>query len=73
MTTISNADPEWVAQPERGATAVIKLIVWIALRLGRPAARLILYPICLYFMIFSSGTRAASRTYLSRALGRRPG
>lgn len=73
MTTISNADPEWVARPERGATAVIKLIVWIALRLGRPAAMLILYPICLYFMVFSSGTRAASRTYLSRALGRRPG
>jgi len=44
----------------------------MALRLGRPAARLLLYPICLYFLIFSVRARAASRDYLARVLGRRP-
>ena len=35
---------EWAARPERGALPLIKLGVWIALRLGRRAARLFLYP-----------------------------
>jgi len=52
---------------------LIKFIVWVALRLGRPAARLILYPICLYFLIFSNASRHASRDYLARVLGRKPG
>jgi predicted LPLAT superfamily acyltransferase len=41
--------------------------------LGRPAARLLLYPICLYFLAFSSRARTASSRYLSRALGRKSG
>jgi predicted LPLAT superfamily acyltransferase len=45
----------------------------VALRLGRPAARLILYPICLYFLIFSNASRRASRDYLARVLARKPG
>jgi predicted LPLAT superfamily acyltransferase len=49
------------------------LFVWIALRLGRPAARLLLYPICLYFLTVSGRSRSASRDYLARALGRAPG
>jgi predicted LPLAT superfamily acyltransferase len=66
------ASPEWVARPERSNTLAIRLIVWIALTLGRPVARLLLYPICLYFLIFSSAARAASGSYLRRALGRKP-
>ena len=48
-------------------------MVWVALSLGRPAARLLLYPICLYYVLFSAKARRASREYLSRVLGQRPG
>jgi predicted LPLAT superfamily acyltransferase len=64
---------EWVARPERSSVAAIRFIVWVALRLGRPAARLLLYPICLYFVVFSRKPRRASAKFLERALGRRPG
>jgi predicted LPLAT superfamily acyltransferase len=63
---------EWVARRERGALPLIKLGVWIALRLGRRAARLFLYPICLYFLISSPAASRSSRAYLARVLGRRP-
>jgi predicted LPLAT superfamily acyltransferase len=43
----------------------------MTLRLGRPVARLFLYPICLYFVLFSGGTQRISREYLLRIL-RRP-
>jgi predicted LPLAT superfamily acyltransferase len=65
--------PEWITRPERSNTVALRLIVWIALKLGRPAARLLLYPICLYFMIVSRQTRAASKEYLRRVLDRKPG
>ena len=64
--------PRWIAQRERGQTLAIRLIVWIALSLGRRAARVLLYPICLYFLMFSIGARTASRLYLRRVLGREP-
>lgn len=64
---------EWLAQRERGTVSAIQFMVWVALRLGRPAARLLLYPICLYFLAFSHGTRGAALGYLTRALARRPG
>jgi predicted LPLAT superfamily acyltransferase len=63
---------EWVTRPERGSLKLIKLGVWIALHLGRRAARLFLYPICLYFLASSPAATRSSRTYLARVLGRRP-
>jgi predicted LPLAT superfamily acyltransferase len=72
MTTAPGTVPQWLAQSERGTVTIIRLIVWIALRLGRPAARALLYPICLYYMIFAPGRRTASAMYLARVLGRRP-
>jgi predicted LPLAT superfamily acyltransferase len=65
--------PEWITRPERSNTVALRLIVWIALKLGRPTARLLLYPICLYFMILSRQTRAASKKYLRKVLEREPG
>lgn len=65
--------PEWVARPERSNTLVIRFIAWVALALGRPVARLLLYPICLYFLVFSIRARSASSQYLSRILGRKAG
>jgi predicted LPLAT superfamily acyltransferase len=48
----------------------LRLILWIALHLGRGAARLVLYPITLYFLIKARPQRIGSRRFLARALGR---
>ncbi len=64
--------PEWAVRPERGNTLALRFIVWVALTLGRRAARGLLYPACAYFVIFSHKARAASRDYLRRALAREP-
>jgi predicted LPLAT superfamily acyltransferase len=48
----------------------LRLILWIALNLGRPIARLCLYPITLYFLLTAPTQRRTSRRYLTRALGR---
>ncbi|EXJ16233.1 LpxL/LpxP family acyltransferase [Imhoffiella purpurea] len=61
---------QWTAQRERGSRGSLRLIRWIGLRLGRPAARAFLYPITLYFLIKAKPQRLASRLYLTRALGR---
>jgi predicted LPLAT superfamily acyltransferase len=61
---------EWLMRRERGSLSVMKFCVWIALRLGRRAARLFLYPVCLYFFLSSPASSTASRAYLARVLGR---
>jgi predicted LPLAT superfamily acyltransferase len=65
--------PEWMAAPERSTMLALRSIAWVALALGRPLARLLLYPITLYFVMFSSRPRTASLQYLSRVLGRKAG
>jgi len=65
--------PEWVARPERSNTLALRAIVAIALTLGRRAARLLLYPVCVYFLLFSPSARAASTKYLRKLLGHEPG
>src|SRR5574340_37939 len=62
---------EWVTRPERSNVWTIRFIVWFALAFGRRASRVLLYPISLYFVVFSAQARAASRKYLDRALGHR--
>ncbi len=62
---------EWATRRERGSVTLIRLMVWITLRLGRPAARLLLGPVCAYFFFCAPAARAASRVWLDRALGRR--
>jgi predicted LPLAT superfamily acyltransferase len=64
--------PLWVTQKERGSAFLMAFITRVALRLGRPAAAVLLYPICAYFLLFSGPARAASRDYLARVLGRSP-
>jgi predicted LPLAT superfamily acyltransferase len=64
---------EWLAQPERSNPAAMRLMVWLALRLGRGVTRLLLYPLSLYFLAFSTRARRASGGYLARVLGRAPG
>lgn len=63
----------WKEQGERSNVLALRLITWIAQRLGRPVARLLLYPITLYFVVAVPRARRASLAYLRRALGREPG
>ncbi len=60
----------WTTQKERGNPGILRFFTWIALHLGRPVARLLLYPIVCYFVFAGGEARAASRDYLRRALGR---
>lgn len=62
----------WLRQSERGSPWLIRLIVWITRHIGRPAGRLLLYPISGYFLLFSGPARRASRRFLGRVLGRPP-
>ncbi len=62
----------WLDQRERGSIIAIRLLVGIALLLGRRVAQAVLYPICLYFLVSAPKPRAASRKYLGRVLGRPP-
>jgi predicted LPLAT superfamily acyltransferase len=63
---------EWALRPERSNMAMLRAMTWISLRLGRRLARVVLYGISLYFLLFASAARRASRAYLRRALGRVP-
>ena len=71
------ADPsaqqaEWAQRPERSNRTMLQVISWISLHLGRAPARFVLAGISLYFLAFSPAAKAASRTYLRRALAREP-
>lgn len=64
------ANAEWARQPERSNMAMLRLMAWLSLRLGRPAGRVVLHLIAAYFFLFAPSARRASRAYLPRALGR---
>lgn len=66
------AREEWATRGERGSVTAIRAMAWVAIRLGRRAARLPLAPVCLYFLLFAPRARRASRDWLARVLGRRP-
>ncbi|SMG65517.1 lipid A biosynthesis acyltransferase [methanotrophic bacterial endosymbiont of Bathymodiolus sp.] len=61
----------WQNSKERSTPFTLLTIRWIALHLGRPIARLLLYPITLYFLLFANSQRKASQQYLARALKRK--
>jgi predicted LPLAT superfamily acyltransferase len=73
QTDPSAAATNWTQHAERSSLWVLRLMVWISLHLGRTLARWVLYPIAAYFLLFAPKARKASRDYLSRALGRKPG
>lgn len=62
----------WQSLPERSNRFWLGAISWIALRLGRTLARLLLYPITAYFLVFRNRTLPASRRYLRTVLEREP-
>jgi predicted LPLAT superfamily acyltransferase len=64
---------QWDAEQERSNVFALRVIVWIALNLGRTFARLCLWPISIYFWLAVPKARAASAQYLrkvERASGR---
>lgn len=63
----------WRAQREGGGRFALWLIRALALHGGRRFARLLLYPITLYFFLRRGAERRASRQYLARAFGHPPG
>ncbi|MFK2877926.1 LpxL/LpxP family acyltransferase [Rhodanobacter hydrolyticus] len=63
----------WREQREGGGRFALQLILALALHGGRRFARLLLYPITLYYFLRRGAERRASRQYLARALGRPPG
>lgn len=65
--------PDWKRSPERSNLFMLRLMCWISLRLGRRAARGLLYGVAGYFLLFSPRARRASRAYLRRVLPLPPG
>ena len=59
----------WLRQRERGSRTLLRFMIWVALSIGRPAARALLYPICAYYVVFSRQANHAIQPYLTRALG----
>lgn len=63
----------WKQLPERGSTSALALITWIGTVIGRPAGRLLLYPITLYFLLTAGTARRGSRLFLHRVQDSAPG
>jgi predicted LPLAT superfamily acyltransferase len=70
LETKSVEAKRWMAVPERGTPASLRLIARAAVRLGRWAVRLLLYPITFYFLLTARTARRSSCDYLSRVRGR---
>jgi predicted LPLAT superfamily acyltransferase/predicted hotdog family 3-hydroxylacyl-ACP dehydratase len=72
---LSDAKPfdayRWLQLPERGTPASLRFSGWVALHIGRCAARVLLFPATLYFLISAHAARRASYDYLRRVRGRR--
>lgn len=62
----------WKQQAERGSPLAICLMAWVAQALGRPLARALLYPICLYYLCGSRKANSALRRYYEHLQGRPP-
>ena len=62
----------WLERPEGGGRIGMRLLVGVALGLGRRVARVVLLPVTAYFMLRRGPERRASRAYLTRVLGRPP-
>ncbi|MBS0381874.1 MAG: acyltransferase [Proteobacteria bacterium] len=60
----------WLDRPEAGGWFAIWLIRFIGLHFGRGVARLILYPVTLYFYFRRGPERAAARDYFRRIDGK---
>lgn len=62
----------WKTQQELGNPRMIRLMARVSLSGGRPVARALLFPICLYYLCRSPATHRTLRAYYARAQGRLP-
>ncbi len=69
----AEAPADWTRTRERSNRGTLRLMSWIAVHGGRRLARLLLWPITAYFLLFPGQVGRHSRRYLGRALGRPPG
>ena len=60
----------WACRQEGGHTRPLRLLLWLALHIGRHGAPLLLWPAALWYLLTARPAGAASRAYLTRALGR---
>lgn len=60
----------WQHQRERSNRLAIAVLLAVAYGLGRRAARLLLWPITLYFLLLAPTARRASRVFLTQVHGR---
>jgi predicted LPLAT superfamily acyltransferase len=63
---------DWIRHRERGSMALLRLMAFVSLHLGRTLSRIPLYGIAIYFFLFAPTARRHSRRYLRLALGRQP-
>jgi predicted LPLAT superfamily acyltransferase len=63
---------EWIRHRERGSIALLRIMAFVSLHLGRTLSRIPLYGIAIYFFLFAPSARRHSRRYLRLALGRPP-
>lgn len=70
--TDAAAPTHWRRQSERGSPLLMRVMAWLALRIGRRAARPILHPIAIYYLLLAPRAARSMRNYLRRALGREP-
>ena len=63
---------DWIRHRERGNIALLRIMAFISLRLGRTLSRIPLYGIAIYFFLFAPSARRHSRHYLRLALGHAP-
>src|SRR3984957_15436181 len=71
---VADARPkaDWISHRERGSNALLRIMAFLSLRLGRTLSRIPLYGIAIYFFLFTPSARRHSRSYLHLALGRAP-
>lgn len=67
---VAEGAAEWTAIPERSNLFALRLMMTVAMALGRSVARWLLVPIALYFVVFAHESRRQSRAYLERVLDR---
>ncbi len=63
---------DWIRHRERGSMALLSVMAFVSLRLGRTLSRGILYGIAIYFFLFAPSARRHSLHYLRLALGHAP-
>ena len=62
------ADPvakaDWIRHRERGSIALLRIMAFVSLRLGRTLSRIPLYGIAIYFFLFAPMARQIGRAHV---------